>query len=131
LQFHLPVYLARRYSASALLLLAGAYLMVTCMLQRRMWGVLGPGVSSGSPSASQGTGSGRRVVDRSDSVGSSGSRSGSSSDDDGGGGAQASFWAALCRMNIVMLTCTVRERERERAAPLLLWPYTLSYHPKF
>jgi hypothetical protein len=34
-------------------------------------------------------------------------------------------------MNIVMLTCTVRERERERAAPLLLWPYTLSYHPKF
>ena len=68
------------YSAGALLLLAAAFLGVTCMLQRRMYTVLGPGGGGGSAGGSGG----------------------------GTGGDQARrwrFWRALCRMNLVILSC--------------------------
>jgi hypothetical protein len=80
--------------ATSLVFLAVAYVVVTCMLQRRMWGVLGPvGVGNNNPSDMNSNSSSSEDRDSSRASG-------------GGGSGRSLFWWALFRMNAVMVCCT-------------------------
>lgn len=83
------------YNILALCILGVSLIFVTCMLQRRMYAVLGPnsgGVNIGGRSDSVSGRSGD--VDEEEEVGDDGEFS-------------SKFYYALCRMNVVMICCTV------------------------
>jgi len=123
------------YGAGALAALSLSFMVVTCMLQRRMWGVLGPGTAARDATppvaaagyvshdmANDGTADDGTADDGAATGGAYGAVPGAAAGVDATAyspeatrGPQSGqhrrsrsrFWHALCRMNVVMLVCVV------------------------